>query len=92
MIHNYLRQDGFRICVFIATNALLCNFLPPSEMLADKPKLRYCYEVVIDLMAGFALNWRERLPSLNRQFPGFRRMLRHKYRNWQQTRFDNERR
>jgi hypothetical protein len=40
------------------------------------------------LNAGFALNWRERLPSLNRQFPGFRRMLRHAYNNWRQDRVD----
>jgi hypothetical protein len=83
-----LRHDFFRVCVFIAANALLCNFLPPSELLRSRPKSRYCYEILVDLMAGFALNWRERLPSLDREFPGFRRMMRHAYRNWRQNRVD----
>jgi hypothetical protein len=87
-----LWNDFSRLCIFIAANAFISNFWPPSEMLSNNPRLQYWYETLIDLNAGFALNWRERLPSLNRQFPGFRRMLRHKYRNWQQTRFDNERR
>lgn len=82
---NDLKHDFFRICVFVATNALLCNFLPPAVLLRGRPRLRYWYEVLIDLMAGFALNWREQLPSLDRQFPGFRRMLRHSYRNWKES-------
>jgi hypothetical protein len=85
LMHD-LRHDFFRICAFVAINALLCNFLPPSLLLRCYPKTRYCYEVLVDLMAGFALNWRERLPSLDREFPGFRRMLRHAYRNWRQDR------
>jgi hypothetical protein len=76
------------VCAFIAGNALLCNFLPPSLLLRNYPRLRYAYEMLIDLMAAFALNWRERLPSLDREFPGYRRMLRHAYRNWKQTQFD----
>ena len=85
-----LLHDLSRVCIFIAANALLCNFLPPSLLLRNYPKTRYCYEVLIDLMAGFALNWRERLPSLDRQFPGFRRMLRHAYRNWRQTKVEED--
>ena len=83
-----LRHDACVICVFVAANALLCNFLPPSALLQNHPRARYCYEMLVDLMAGFALNWRERLPSLDREFPGFRRMLRHAYRNWLQTKLD----
>lgn len=83
-----LQQDLSRVCVFIAANSLLCNFMPPSELLSEQPKVRYCYEVLIDLIAGFGLNWREQLPSLNREFPGFRRMMRHAYRNWLQRKLD----
>lgn len=85
-----LHQDLCRVCLFIVANALLCNFLPPSVLLKRHPRLRYGYEVLVDLMAGFALNWRERLPSLDREFPGFRRMLRHGYRNWVRTRHDED--
>jgi hypothetical protein len=92
MIHNYLRQDFFRVCVFIVGNAFVSNFWPPSELLSSRPRLQYFYEMLIDLNSGFALHWRERLPSLNREFPGFRRMLRHAYNNRLQTRLDNERR
>lgn len=87
---DVLQHDFSLVCVFITTNAFLCNFLPPSELLRNYPKTRYCYEILIDLMAGFALNWREKLPSLDREFPGFRRMLRHAYRNWQQNRMDED--
>lgn len=85
-----LRQDLDRVCEFIATCAWLCNWLPPSILLKNHPKKRYCYEVFVDLVAGFGLNWRERLPSLDREFPGFRRMLRHGYRNWLQVRMDED--
>lgn len=80
-----LRYDLWRVCAFIAANSLLCNFLPPSLLLRNYPRIRYCYEMLIDLMAGFALNWRVSLPSLDREFPGYRRMLKHAYRNWQQA-------
>jgi hypothetical protein len=83
-----LRHDFFHVCVFIAANAFLCNWMPPSILLKEHPRTRYAYEILVDLVAGFGLNWRERLPSLDREFPGFRKMLRHGYRNWLQVRMD----
>ena len=83
-----LWHDFYRVCAFIVANAFISNFWPPAELLSNHPRLQYWYETIIDLNAGFALNWRERLPSLNRQFPGFRRMLRHAYSNWRQDRVD----
>jgi hypothetical protein len=89
-LYRDVRYDFFRMCVFITANAFICNFLPPALLLRKYPKTRYCYEMLIDLIAGFGLNWRERLPSLDRKFPGFRGMLRHAYRNWWQEKFDKE--
>jgi hypothetical protein len=83
-----LRYDLFRVCAFVAANALLCNFLPPSVKLKKYPKTRYCYEVLIDLMAGFALNWRTQIPSLDGEFIGFKRVAVHTYRNWLQSKAD----
>lgn len=88
ILGDYLKQDLCRVCMFVSANALLCNFAPPAELLAERPRLRYAYEMLLDIMAGFALNWRERLPSLDREFPGFRRMMKHAYRNWRQDRSD----
>lgn len=85
-----LRHDFFRICSFIAINAFLCNFLPDSAKLARWPRIRFAYEVLVDLMAGFALNWRVRIPSLDQEFIGFRRTASHAYRNWQQSRMDRD--
>ncbi len=85
-----LRHDLFRVCAFIAANSLLCNFLPKSTCLKRFPKLRYGYEILIDLIAGFALNWRIQLPSLDQEFIGFRRAAKHAIRNWKQNHMDKE--
>jgi hypothetical protein len=77
-----LRHDFFRVCAFVFWNALLCNFLPSSVLLRKYPKTRYCYEVLVDLVAGFGLNWRTKLPSLDAEFLGFKRIAQQTYRSW----------
>jgi hypothetical protein len=67
-----VRHDFFRLCVFIAANALMCNFLPDSERLDRFPKLQWIYEILISLVAGFGLNWRHCLPSLDLEIMGFK--------------------
>ena len=83
-----LRHDLWRVCAFVAFNALLANFLPDSRLLRKHHRARYLYEVFVDLVAGFGLNWRTSLPSLDQEFMGFKRIFRHAYRNWRQDRID----
>lgn len=89
-LERFVRQDFFHICAFISANALIANFLPDSNKLRNYPRIRYAYEVLVDVVAGFSLNWRTCLPSLDAEFIGFKRTARHIYRNWQQTRQDKK--
>ena len=60
-----LRHDLFRLCAFVASNALLANFLPNERRLRHWPRVCQAYTFLIDVVAFFALNWRKRLPSLD---------------------------
>lgn len=86
MVHSALyldyRHDLFRVCVFIAVNALLANFLPRAARFRKHRTFQCFYIVVIDLVAAFGLNWRAELPSLNQEFMGFKRRVGYGYRNW----------
>ena len=73
----FLRHDLRSTCVFIAFCALIANFLPKKKHLDGYPRLQFCYCIFIDIVAGFGLNWRYRLPSLDLQFLGFKRPERH---------------
>lgn len=88
IIYLELRHGLFRLCVFVSCNALLANFLPSAEKLWRYPRAQRAYGVFVDLVAGFGLNWRAELPSLDREFFGFRRKVRHGLRNWKQNRID----
>ena len=68
-----LLHDFRRICEFVAFFALLANFLPKADCFERWPKFCGLYVVFIDLVAGFALNWRHCLPSLDLEFLGFLR-------------------
>ncbi len=83
-----LRYDFLWVCVFIVVNAVIGNLWPNSEHLKNWPKLRYFYEMLIDVNSAFALRWRAQMPSLDKEFLGFRREIKHAYRNWQQGRQD----
>ncbi len=93
-----LRLDFYRVCEFVAINSLLANFLPshgwvdrvcishaPEKM---RHSLNFTYCLLVDIIAGFGLNWRTHLPSLDQEFIGFKRTVRHKYRNWRQAKTD----
>jgi hypothetical protein len=67
-----LRHDFFRICAFIVLCAFVSNFLPDERRVAGYPKTRYVYRAFVDIIAGFGLNWRASLPSLDLEFMGFR--------------------
>lgn len=85
---HLLLEDLKWVCVFIAANALLSNFMPPTVLLRRYPRLHWAYCLLVDLVATFGLNLRTSLPSLDMEFMGFRRAFRHAYRNWQQTKSD----
>jgi hypothetical protein len=48
------------------------------------------YLFVIDFIACCALRIRVDQPSLDKEFMGFKRKLRHAWRNWQQERKDQQ--
>lgn len=89
-LERFIRQDIFHICAFITINAFVANFLPDANKLRNYPRIRYAYEVLVDVIAGFSLNWRTSLPSLDAEFIGFKRTAKHIFRNWQQTRIDKK--
>ncbi len=84
MIHSDLyldlRHDFFRLCVFIAGNALIANFLPKSTVFKGMPRTRWTYELLVDLIAGFGLSWRAKRPSLQKEWMGFK--VRRRSRRW----------
>jgi hypothetical protein len=80
MIHRWIktatyidvRHDFFRICVFIAGCALACNFLPCEDRLDNYPRTKRLYVLFVDIIAGFGLNWRHCLPTLELELMGFK--------------------
>lgn len=78
----------FRMCSVVFWAALIANFLPDSRYLTKSPRARNAYEFIVDYVALFALNFRANLPSLEREFMGFKRRVRHAYRNWRQRKVD----
>ncbi len=73
--HRALAHDLWvdlqHICVFIAGNALVANFLPRAAHVRDR-KRRALYRLSIEAIAGCALNLRVCIPSLDMQWMGFR--------------------
>jgi len=86
----YLQHDFRRVCVLIALNAALANVLPRHELLRRHPLLHAVYRLFVDCVAAFGLNIRVSLPSLDVEFLGCRRQIRHGYRNWRQDRIDRK--
>ncbi len=82
------RYVFFHACAVVAGASLLANLLPRESLLEKRPKLRKFYGFLVDYVAFFALNLRADLPSLDQEFLGFRRHIRHAYRNWRQDRLD----
>jgi len=68
-----LLHDFRRFCEFTTLFAILANFLPKAERLDRWPRLCGIYIVFVDLVAGFGMNWRYQLPSLDLEFLGFKR-------------------
>jgi hypothetical protein len=83
-----VRWVFFHVCFVIATSSLLANFLPDIRYFRNHPRFQLVYSFFVDYVALFALNFRTNLPSLDQEFMGFRRRLRHAYRNWRQRTAD----
>jgi hypothetical protein len=84
-----LRHDAIWMFAFIGVNSILANFLPQTALLKDRNKrlyLAYCW--LVDFIATCAGNWRTQLPSLDQEFMGMRRPMRHYVRNRLQEFFD----
>jgi hypothetical protein len=84
----YLRSDLRTLCLWIAGSAVLANFLPPAALFRRHRRFCALYVHFVDVVALVGANWRARLPSLEREFWGFRRRVRHGIRNWRQDRTD----
>ena len=85
-----LRWVFFHMCAWVFWSSVIANLLPPVKNFSRHPRWCWWYEFVIDLVAFFALNIRADLPSIEVEAMGFRRKIRHGYRNWQQRRIDGK--
>jgi hypothetical protein len=83
----FIRHVLFRVCVVVAICAAQANILPRNRLTGWRFE---AYEAYIALVAAMSLNWRAELPSLNGEFFGFRRRLRHFRRGRAQAKLDRE--
>lgn len=85
-----LRWVYFHACELIAFCSLLANLLPHEKRFARFPRVHWWYVFLVDYIALFALNIRANLPCIELELFGFRRKIRHGYRNWRQRRMDRQ--
>ena len=72
----WLRHDIRDFGEIVMCASVLANCLPRESRLRRWPVLREMYSVLVDFVALLAFNWRVELPSLEREFFGFRRRSR----------------
>lgn len=87
-----LIRDFKNLCVVITCAAAINNLLPRSGWVAKfiSRKHIWIYNMIVDVVAIAGLNWRIRVPSWDREFLGFRKRMRHTYRNFTQDVVDRK--
>lgn len=97
MIPPWVRHDFTDVCVFVFFCSALNNFMPRITWV-DRITARLIPQAVgpvhdfyvwlVDMVAFCSLNFRAQIPSLDFQWFGFARQVKHSYRNWRQNRVD----